>query len=58
MNRDVMTDVHRDDGGKWFVVCQAWDELRMEWRTVDRLTGFTTRKAAIEAARTWRRGQA
>lgn len=53
LNHDVMTDVYRDDGGKWFVVCQVWDDR--EWQTANRLTGFTTRKSAIEAARAWRR---
>lgn len=56
MNRDVMTDVVRDDGGKWFVVCQVWDEATKKWKTADHLTGFTTRTAAVEAARDWRRG--
>ena len=56
MNRDVMTDVIRDDDGKWFVLCETWDEATAKWQTAERLTGFKTRKAAVEAARAWRRG--
>lgn len=58
--KDVWTEARRVDGGTWSVDCQRWVSTGEgpqdgHWEQVDILTGFRTKKAAVEAARAWRR---